>query len=130
MWDLLERIFGGEFMPHGHCYLWTPSMVWTQVAANASIGLAYVSISATLAALVRRVRLPFSWVYIAFGTFILACGLTHFMDVVTVWHPIYWADAGVRVVTAVASVSTPGVLVTRIRRRVAAGTSTLLKPTA
>jgi signal transduction histidine kinase len=106
MWELLERWFGGGFMPHGHCYLWTPAMVWAQVSSNALIGLAYLSISATLAHVVRRVKLPFSWVYIAFGVFILACGLTHFLDVATVWHPIYWADAAVRIVTAVASVGT------------------------
>ena len=93
-------------MPHGHCYLWTPSLVWTEVTSNTLIGVAYVSISATLAELVRRVRLPFSWVYIAFGTFILACGMTHFLDVATVWYPIYWVDSGVRVITAVASVAT------------------------
>ncbi|MDP9149156.1 MAG: PAS domain-containing sensor histidine kinase [Myxococcota bacterium] len=106
MWELLERVFGGGFMPHGHCYLWTPSMVWTQVTSNALIGLAYLSISATLAHLVRRVNLPFSWAYIAFGVFILACGLTHFFDIITVWHPVYWADACVRGVTALASVGT------------------------
>lgn len=106
MWEFLERLFGGAFMPHGHCYLWSPAMVWTQVTSNALIGLAYLSISATLVYLVGRVSLPFSWVYFAFGAFILACGLTHFLDVVTVWHPIYWADAGVRVLTAVASVGT------------------------
>ncbi len=106
MWNFLERVFGGGFMPHGHCYLWTPSMVWTQVISNGLIGLAYLSISSTLAYLVHRAKLPFSWVYIAFGVFILACGMTHFLDVATVWHPIYWADAAVRVVTAVASVGT------------------------
>ena len=106
MWAFLERWFGGGFMPHGHCYLWTPGMVWTQVIANVFIGLSYLSISATLRYLVWRVKLPFRWVYVAFGVFILACGLTHFFDVITVWHPVYWADAGVRVVTAFASVGT------------------------
>jgi PAS domain S-box-containing protein len=111
MWELLERLFGGGFMPHGHCYLWTPAMVWTQVTSNALIGLAYLSISATLVHLVWRAKLPFSWVYLAFGAFILACGFSHFLDVATVWHPIYWADAAVRVVTAVASVGTALLLV-------------------
>jgi signal transduction histidine kinase len=106
VWEVLERLFGGAFMPHGHCYLWSPAMVWTQVTSNTLIGVAYLWISVTLAYLVWRVKLPFSWVYIAFGVFILACGLTHFLDVATVWHPIYWADAGVRVVTAAASVGT------------------------
>ena len=93
-------------MPHGHCYLWTPAMVWAQVASNGLIGLAYFSISATLVLLVQKVKLPFSWVYIAFGLFILACGMTHFMEVVTMWHPIYWVDAGLRVLTAAASIGT------------------------
>ncbi len=93
-------------MPHGHCYLWTPAMVWSQVASNGLIGAAYFSISATLALLVQKVKLPFSWVYVAFGVFILACGVTHFMEVVTMWHPIYWIDAGLRILTAAASIGT------------------------
>lgn len=31
MWEWLERVFRGASMPHGHCYLWSPWMVWTQV---------------------------------------------------------------------------------------------------
>jgi hypothetical protein len=74
MWEWLEQIFGRGFMPHGHCYLWSPAMVWTQVSANTLIGFAYAAIASTLAVLVRRIRnIPFAWVYLAFGTFILSC---------------------------------------------------------
>jgi PAS domain S-box-containing protein len=107
MWERVEAVFGQGFLPHGHCYLWTPSMVWAQVGSNTCIGLAYASIGATLATVVRRVRaLPFAWAWVAFATFIVSCGLTHILDVVTVWRPVYWLDAGVRVVTAGASVAT------------------------
>ncbi|HLM76542.1 MAG TPA: histidine kinase dimerization/phospho-acceptor domain-containing protein, partial [Polyangiaceae bacterium] len=107
MLDALVRFFSGSFMPHGHCYLWTPEMVWLQVISNGSIGLAYLSISATLYYIIRRIRdLPFSWMYLAFGIFIITCGLTHFMDVVTIWQPVYWLDGAVRAVTAAASVGT------------------------
>lgn len=120
MWEWLERMFGQGFMPHGHCYLWSPGMVWTQVSANSLIGVAYAAIASTLAVLVRRIQnIPFAWVYWAFGTFILSCGLTHFFDVVTVWHPIYWVDAGVRVVTATASVATALLLVPIVPKAVA-----------
>jgi len=119
MWQWLERIFGLGFMPHGHCYLWSPEMVWTQVSANLLIGVAYAAIATTLAILVRKIRnIPFAWVYLAFGTFILSCGLTHFFDIVTVWHPIYWADAGVRVVTATASVATAVLIVPMVPKAV------------
>ena len=43
MWEWLDRVFGQGFMPHGHCYLWAPSMVWSQVSSNFFIGLAYAS---------------------------------------------------------------------------------------
>jgi hypothetical protein len=69
MLEFWRRLLSGGFMPHGHCYLWVPAMVWTQVRSNTLIGIAYLSISGTLAYLVHRVRLPFSWVYIAFGAF-------------------------------------------------------------
>lgn len=107
MWETLERWFAGSFMPHGHCYLWSPSMVWLQVLSNLFIGIAYVSISASLTTIVRRIRdIPFSWMYLAFGVFIITCGLTHFLDVVTIWSPVYWLDGGVRAITAAASVGT------------------------
>jgi PAS domain S-box-containing protein len=119
MWQWLERIFGLGFMPHGHCYLWSPEMVWAQVSANLLIGFAYASIATTLAILVRKIRnIPFAWVYLAFGTFILSCGLTHFFDIITVWHPIYWADAGVRAITATASVATALLIVPMVPKAV------------
>jgi len=119
MWHWLERIFGLGFMPHGHCYLWSAEMVWTQVSANLLIGIAYAAIATTLAILVRKIRnIPFAWVYLAFGSFILSCGLTHFFDIITVWHPIYWADAGVRVLTATASVATAVLIVPQVPKAV------------
>jgi len=119
MWQWLERIFGLGFMPHGHCYLWSSEMVWAQVSANLLIGVAYASIATTLAILVRKIRnIPFAWVYLAFGTFILSCGLTHFFDIITVWHPIYWADAGVRAITATASVATAVLIVPMVPKAV------------
>ncbi|MEO8902651.1 MAG: ATP-binding protein [Polyangiaceae bacterium] len=120
MWEWLERMFGQGFMPHGHCYLWSPAMVWTQVSANLLIGLAYAAIAATLVVLVRRIKnIPFAWVYLSFGTFILSCGLTHGFDVVTVWHPVYWLDAAVRVLTATASVATALLIIPLLPKAVA-----------
>jgi signal transduction histidine kinase len=94
------------FMPHGHCYLWTPALVWTMVTTDMLIGLAYVSISLCLYVLVRRIRLPFSAMFLAFGMFIAACGATHFMEVYNLWYSNYWLAALVKVITATASVAT------------------------
>jgi signal transduction histidine kinase len=95
------------FMPHGHCYLWTPTLVWLESASNLLIGLSYVAISSVLALFVSRVRnLPFRWAYAAFGMFIVSCGVTHLLDVLMIWQPRYWLDAAVRTLTALASVGT------------------------
>lgn len=76
------------------------------VVSDMLIGLAYVSISLSLYALVKRIKLPFTGMFLAFGLFIGACGATHFMEVYTLWTPDYWLSALVKVVTATASVAT------------------------
>jgi PAS domain S-box-containing protein len=105
--DTLAAFFSQMgFMPHGHCYLWRPALVWTHVLSDMLIGLAYVSISLTLYALVRKIRLPFSSMVLSFGVFIGACGATHFMEVWNLWNADYWAGGFVKVLTAIASVAT------------------------
>ncbi len=95
------------FLPHGHCYLWTPTLLWIQGLSNLLIGLSYVAISSVLVLFVSRVRsLPFRWAYVAFGVFIVSCGFTHFSDVLVIWQPRYWLDAALRCLTALASLGT------------------------
>ncbi|GBG12525.1 diguanylate cyclase [Novimethylophilus kurashikiensis] len=104
LWDFL----GGEgFMPHGHCYLWKPGLLWTYVVSDGLIGLAYFSIPLSLVYFVRHRRdLQFNWVFIMFSAFIFACGTTHFISLWTIWNPVYWLDASMKAVTAAASVVT------------------------
>jgi signal transduction histidine kinase len=107
METLSEVLSERFFMPHGHCYLWTPSLVWIEVLSNGLIGVSYVAISALLVVMVARVRdIPFKAVYVAFGVFIISCGFTHFIDILVIWSPRYWLDASVRVITALASLGT------------------------
>jgi hypothetical protein len=114
----LTELFSPEwFMPHGHCYRWEPALVGLQVLTNGAIGVAYAGIALALAVLVRRVRnIPFKLIYLAFGVFILTCGFTHFMDVVTIWSPLY-GYGGLRALTAVASMGTALLLPPLVPRR-------------
>lgn len=102
--DVFEN--SGAFMPHGHCYFWLPGLLWLHVVSDILIGLAYAGISLLLVFLVRRIRLPFSPLAVAFGLFIGLCGLTHFMAVWTVWNPDYWLAGLVKAATAAASAAT------------------------
>ena len=95
------------FMPHGHCFLWTPPLLWTYVLSDAMIGLAYYSIPVALWYFVRRrADLPFTWMFVMFAAFIFACGTTHLMAIWNIWQPVYWLDAGVKIVTATVSLAT------------------------
>ena len=106
--SLMKAILATDFLPHLYCYLKNPALVWTHVTADALIGISYLAISITLAYLVKQSRygIPFPWMFLAFGLFIIACGGTHLMEVVTVWIPVYVFSAAVKIFTAGASVAT------------------------
>ncbi|MDX2215092.1 MAG: ATP-binding protein [Oculatellaceae cyanobacterium bins.114] len=108
MYDVLSTSFFSEaFIPHGHCYLWKPSLVWLHLASDSLIGLAYYSIPLTLSYFVRRRQdLPFNWIFLLFAAFIVACGTTHLMEVWTLWHPTYWLSGTIKAFTAIVSLFT------------------------
>ncbi|MGB8169735.1 MAG: ATP-binding protein [Chthoniobacteraceae bacterium] len=105
---------GDPFMPHAHCYLFNRKLMQLHGGSDLVIGLSYVAISATLVWLVFRARrdLPFHWIMLSFAIFIVACGSTHLMEVwtLTAPHPPYWTAGWVKLVTAIASVTTAVVL--------------------
>lgn len=111
--ELLFELFSGKgFMPHGHCYLWTPALLWLNVVSDTFITLAYLSIPVTLIYFIRkRQDLPFNWMFLAFGVFILACGATHALEIWTTWYPAYWLSGAMKAVTALASIVTAYLLI-------------------
>lgn len=108
MWDVLLEWFGSRgWIPHGHCFLWTPSVLWPMVASNLFIAGAYYSIPLALVVLVRRRRdLVHRNLFVLFAIFIFACGTTHIVKVWTIWQPVYTLQSAVDVLTASASILT------------------------
>jgi two-component sensor histidine kinase len=105
---LAKGLLAADFLPHAYCYLRNPALVWTNVVADSSIGVAYLAISVTIAYLIYKGRrgIPFHWVFVSFGLFIVACAATHFLEVLTVWIPAYVFSSTVKVITALVSVTT------------------------
>jgi PAS domain S-box-containing protein len=96
-----------DFTPHGFCLAWDPGLIWLQAGSDMLIALAYYSIPAALLVFLRRRRdIAFRPVVALFAAFILACGTTHLLAVVTLWQPVYWLDGGIKAVTAALSVAT------------------------
>lgn len=108
MLELLQSFLdNGLFIPHGHCYLWKPSLVGLHIISDSLIALAYYSIPITLVYFVqKRQDLPFKSILLLFGAFIVSCGTTHLMEIWTLWHPTYWLSGFLKAITAFISVFT------------------------
>ena len=77
------------------------------VAADALIAAAYFSISLAILRCARqRGALPSLWVPGLFSAFIFACGLTHVLDIWTIWQPDYKVQVLAKGVTAALSIAT------------------------
>ena len=117
-----------EFMPHGHCYFWTKSLIALHAISDALIVLSYYSIPITLIYFVRRRReLAFHWVFVCFAVFILACGTTHLMEIWNIWHADYWLAGWMKALTALASVPTAILLVWLVPQALALATPSELR---
>ncbi|BBD61302.1 integral membrane sensor hybrid histidine kinase [Nostoc sp. HK-01] len=99
--------YSTAFIPHGHCYLWKPELVWLHIIADGTIALAYYSIPLLLIYFIsQRKDVPFNGVFLLFGAFILACGTGHLMEIWTLWHPDYWISGALKAFTAIISIYT------------------------
>jgi len=94
-------------MPHAVCWKADPRLIWTMASTNAITFLSYLSICITLFYMARRTRRAIyrEWGFflVGFALFIVACGSTHLMDVITTWIPVFWIDAWTSIITAVLS---------------------------
>jgi PAS domain S-box-containing protein len=106
--NFLKWLFtSGEFQPHGFCYQWNSGLVWLNVLSDFLIALAYFTIPITLVWFIRKRRdVPFGWMFGLFGVFIVACGMTHLMEVWNLWHAQYWLAGAIKAITAAASLPT------------------------
>jgi PAS domain S-box-containing protein len=108
MLEFLKNIFASDFLPLGAWHLWQPGVLWLNVISDLAISLAYYAIPVLLFWFLRKRKdLKFSWILLAFGAFMLACGTTHLLGVWTVGHAAtYRLDGVMKAITAVASVIT------------------------
>ena len=96
-----------NLIPHGYCLSWGSLLLWMHVVSDVLIALSYYFIPLILAYFVRqRKDLPYPWLIVMFAAFIVACGTTHLLSVITIWIPIYWLEGYVKVFTAIISVTT------------------------
>jgi signal transduction histidine kinase/CheY-like chemotaxis protein len=104
IWEFLSK---EGFQPHGMCLLWRSDVFWAHIVADAAIALAYLSIPLAIVVFAyRRPDIAYGWILYLFGTFIVACGITHVFGIWTMWVPDYGVEAAVKIGTAAVSVAT------------------------
>jgi PAS domain S-box-containing protein len=112
-----ELLASGGFMAYGFVYIGNAPLVWLHAIADSLIALTFLTIPIVLVWFVRKRRdLPFSWMFVLFGVFIVACGATYAMEVWNLWHPNYWIAGIVKAIAAAASVPTAVLLVRVVPR--------------
>lgn len=127
MQESLGEFFSSDYMPHGHCYLWQPGILWTHVIADLLIAFSYFSIPFVLLYLLKkREDQPFSGIFILFALFILSCGVTHLFAVYTIWNGSYGLHGLLKAITALFSITTAFVLYFHIDKFIAIPSSSEL----
>ena len=89
--EFLKTLVDSGFTTHRYAYLWKPEIVWLPVT------LVYFSR--------KRRNLPFNWMLLMFGAFILSYGARHMMGVWTIWHGAYRLAGIIKLITAGLSVT-------------------------
>ena len=98
-------------MPHGYCLFWQPWLVALFAGSDLLIFLSYSAIPLALLIFLRqRPDIRYRQLVALFAAFILLCGLTHLISIVTLWIPVYPLHGLVKLVTGIVSMTTAVVL--------------------
>jgi len=118
MFDFFSRLFSADgFPPRWHCGDWSSFHGWLYIVSDLGVWSAYTAIPAVLMYFVwKKATIPFKGIFLLFGAFILACGLTHLIDAVMFWWPAYRLLGMIEFLTAAVSWATVIALVPIVPR--------------
>jgi PAS domain S-box-containing protein len=104
--ELLCAFSGGSgFLPRGPAHPWGPSLIGLHVISDLLIAAVCFTVGFALFTLVRKQEnVPFKWLFVYFGLFLAACGLTCLAEVWTLWQSYHWSSSAIKALTALASV--------------------------
>lgn len=105
-----------EYLPHGFCIAWNPQLLAMHVISDLLIAIAYFSIPIGIVYVAKkRPDAELQPIYYLFAAFILACGVTHVMGILTLWIPLYYTQGITKIVTALVSVVTAIYLLPKLK---------------
>jgi signal transduction histidine kinase len=96
-----------NMMPHGYCLIWNSPLLWLHIISDALIAITYYSIPISMLYFIRQHEsFPYKKLLLMFVAFIIACGTTHLVSIVTIWIPIYWLEGLLKLLTGLLSLIT------------------------
>jgi signal transduction histidine kinase len=96
-----------DLLPHSVCLALDPVLIWLHATSDAITAFSYFTIPAALFVFVAKRRdLEFRWMFILFGAFVMACGSTHLLGLITLWQPAYLTQGIAKAITAMVSIGT------------------------
>ncbi|MFT7108951.1 MAG: PAS domain S-box-containing protein [Psychrobacter glaciei] len=100
----LSPLFSGDYMPHGMCYAWEPSILWLSIFSDLLIASSYFSIPVAILIFTKKRQIKnYRHIYILFAIFIFFCGLTHLFTIFTIFNGFYGYQAILKFATGVVS---------------------------
>jgi PAS domain-containing protein len=104
--DFFSKIFNTDDFPaRWHCGQWSDFHGWLYILSDVSIWAAYFAIPILLfRIMMKRKDVPFNRMIFVFLAFVFLCGLTHLVDALIFWWPVYRLSAILRFATAIVSV--------------------------
>lgn len=98
-------------MAHGMCLLWQPWLIALFAGSDFLIFMAYALIPLAIYRVARgRPDLENRGLAWLFAAFILLCGITHLISIVTLWVPVYALHGFAKLATGVVSLATAAAL--------------------
>src|SRR5690606_17569095 len=100
----------GNFMPHGHCFLWRSDLLSLHVISDALIVVSYFLIPIFIYRYMRAKKIQARLIPLLFVGFIFSCGITHLFTIWNFWHSNYWISGIFKAFCALISATTVYVL--------------------
>lgn len=111
--QFITHLFDDSFASRwaGTCHGWTKELVIGHVIADTLIWISFMIIPVFLIkGMSKNKQTPLNGIFLLFAAFIVTCGLTHLVAVITPFAPLYYADFWVKTVAAIVSVASAVVL--------------------
>lgn len=117
LWEFFRKLFDtSDFPARWHCGNWSPPHGWLHIGSDIAIFLAYMALPiAMLATLYKRKDFRFPKTVWLFGGFIFFCGMTHLVESLLFWNPVYRLSGLLKLCTAVVSWTTVMALIPTVR---------------